>query len=467
MRATSPVISLLAICLTPGVALAGSVSVPADDAAAAKPVHIPLTVEQCVEIAIGGSPRVDEAEAKVREYQARLAEVESIFYPKLSGMLYVAPMFTVHGSAFDKDVEYKWKDIGNWGPYTHLQAVLAQPLYTFGRASAGELAASERVEVERARLREARNVVALEVRKLYYTRLFAFSMLPSLDNAAEIVAHARQEADELYESGSGKVTQTDLMKLRYASTEVERYRILAREGAELAQSALKHTMGLPETEVIRLADKRLPRLPEEEIADLYNLLKEAAANRPEWLQIKHGKKAAKAWEESERLANWPVVFLAGMLQVDWAPTRDSAGNPYHYDPYNQVIGGFALGLLFDLDLARTSAKTEQAQATREQIEALSRFAATGIPLQVRKAHTEVFRFRRLVGLSADAVKSTRKWMTFAAAAYSTGTGEAKDLVEGMVAYLQSKRSYYEDLLGYHVARAELDYAVGRRGVSGP
>ncbi|MBW1811784.1 MAG: TolC family protein [Deltaproteobacteria bacterium] len=438
---------------------------PCSSTAKAVPPNTPLSIDQCVEIALGSNPLIEEAEAKVEEYRARLAEVEAIFYPKLTGMAYVAPMFTVRGSAFDREVEYKWKDIGNWRPYTHFEAVLAQPLYTFGRVAAGELAASERVEVERARLREARNVVALEVRKLYYNRLFALSMLPSLDNAAEIVAGARKEARELYDSASGKVTQTDLMKLRYAAIEVDRYRILAREGAQLALSALKHTMGISEKEEIRLVDERLPRLPPQEVADLYSLLKEASINRPEWIQIKHGIGAAEAWADAERKALWPVVFLGGMLRVEWAPTRDDASNPYHYDPYNEIVGGVALGLIFDLDPARTIAKTHQAEATRDQIEALRKFASTGIPLQVLKARTEVQRYRCLSGLSTDSVKSTRKWMTFAATAYATGTGETSDLVEGMVAYLQSKRAYYEDLLGFHIACAELDYAVGKENVS--
>lgn len=425
----------------------------------------PLSVEKCVEIALGSNPRIEEAEAKVEEYRARLAEVESIFYPKLTGMLYVAPMFTVNGSALEKEADYRWKSIKDWGPYTHFDAVLAQPLYTFGRAAAGELAASECLEVERARLREARNLVALEVRKLYYTRLFALSMLPSLDNAAEIIAGAREEASKLYDKASGKVTQTDLMKLRYAAMEVDRYRIMAREGADLALAALKHTMGLPATEEIRLVDERLPGLSTQEVSDFYSLLRDAALNRPEWMQITHGINAAEALADAERKALWPVVFLGGMLRADWAPTRDNATNPYHYDPYNEVVGGVALGLMFDLDPARTVAKTDQAEAIRDQVEALRKFATTGIPLQVRKAHTEVLRYRSLVGLSTDSVKSTRRWMTFAAAAYGTGTGETRDLVEGMVAYLQSKRAYYEDLLGYHIACSELDYSVGKASVS--
>ena len=36
-------------------------------------------------------------------------------------------------------------------------------------------------------------------------------------------------------------------------------------------------------------------------------------------------------------------------------------------------------------------------------------------------------------------------MIFAGAAFATGTGEAKDVLEGLAAYLQAKRSHYETL----------------------
>ena len=110
------------------------------------------------------------------DVRGRLAEVESVFYPKLFGMGYVAPMFRVRGSPNAPDVE---RDYGEWGPYLHLEATLAQPLYTFGRAAAGENAARERIAVEQARARQVRNAVALEARKMYFMHLYARSLIPS------------------------------------------------------------------------------------------------------------------------------------------------------------------------------------------------------------------------------------------------------------------------------------------------
>ena len=422
-----------------------------------------IDAEGCVRVALRESAQLAQAEALVRQYEARLALVESSFYPKLLGTTYLAPMFTVHGTALTQDVARQWKRPSDWGPYAHLEALLAIPLYSFGRAEQGALAARERAAVERARARQAENVVALEVRKLYHLRLYPLSLLPALHSAAEMVAEAEARGQELYEQATGDVTQADLMKLRYAATEVAKFERMATDGAALATSALKHTMGLADNEDVTFANEELPEMgePSSPDSDLPALLAEAARQRPEWEQLGHGDKAAAALIKSEAATSWPIVFLAGQLTADWTPQRDDGKNPYWFDPYNQVFGGVALGLRFDVDPAKTSALVEGAEATRDEVDALRRFASTGIPLQVRKAQLDLEQQRALVELSTEGVKATRKWMAFAGAAYKTGTGEARDVLEGLVAYLQAKRGYYDALLAYHVSRAELAYAIGR------
>jgi outer membrane protein TolC len=118
---------------------------------------------------------------------------------------------------------------------------------------------------------------------------------------------------------------------------------------------------------------------------------------------------------------------------------------------------------FDIDPAKAAARARQAQATGEQVEAMRRFAETGIPMQVRLAFQTLATLRESVTLDARAERAAKKWMTFSAAAYATGTGEAKDLLEGVVAYLQSKASYHDNLSKFWIALAELDQAVGRAG----
>ena len=428
----------------------------------------PLTVDRCVEIALDHSAEIAEVEAKVRGYEARLAEVESIYWPKLFAVGWIAPMFTVQGTALGP-IERDYSP-GAWGPYTNLEALLALPLYTFGRAEAGAEAARARADVERARVAGARGVVALEVRRLYYLHLFASSMLPSLETGGELVDRALAQGEQMYASGSGSVTQVDLMKLTYGQAEVRRYRRTAEDGAALALAALSHTMGMPSDTEITLADRQLPRSldgDEHTLEPLATLIERASKERPEWRQLERGRDATISLADAERLANAPALFAAGQFRASWTPTRDDTDNPYHFDPYNDLFGGVAIGLQWQLDPMLASAKVKQAEALGDEVAALRRFAETGIPLQVRQAHQAVARHLELARIAKDAVKATRKWMTFASAAYETGTGEARDVLEGLAAYLSAKRNYYEQVRDYHTARAELLFATGRIHTDNP
>lgn len=421
----------------------------------------PLDLQQCIDIAIKQSASIDEAEANIDEYRSRLAEVQANYYPKLSVLGYVAPMFTVHGDASTADVDREY-DLGSWGPSTHLEALLAMPIYTFGRLEAGELAAKARLDVEKSRLRETQNHIKVEVNKFYYTHLYAATILPHLLRAKDRLIEIQEKAQEFYDNSTGKVTKVDLMKLRFADTEIRKYILLAEEGKVLSLSALKHTMGLEDNAPLLLKNETIPKPPKKvSLASELEMLEMAKKNRPEWEQIRFGLKAVTELRKSENLSNRPVLFVAGTLESNWTPTRDDAKNPYHYDPYNDLFGGVAVGLKLDLDWALRKSKIDAANAKFQQVNALKKLAVTGIPLQIKKARSEVIRFNKQINLSKKAVKASNKWIIFSGAAYSSGTGEVKDVLEGMAAMLAAKRDYYEGMLKYYVAFSELNYALGK------
>lgn len=418
-----------------------------------------LTLDQCIDIAIRNNASIDEADAKIDEFRARLLEVQSNYYPKFSMMAYIAPMFTVTGDA-TAPVKYDFSP-GAWGPYTHLEAMLSMPIYTFGRLEAGERAAKERLNVEKAKLRETQNHVKLEVIKFYYTHLYAATMLTHLKQAEEMGDEVSEKAQKFYEQASGKVTKVDMMKLKYAASEIGKYILTAEEGMSLSLSALKHTMGLEDKATLTLSHRSIPK-PSKKL-NLINeteLIELAIENRPEWAQIRHGLKAITSLRESQRKATKPIVFVAGTFESNWAPTRQDTSNPYQYDPYNNLFGGVAIGIKLDLDWKLNKAKLASINAKHREVSALKKKAVTGIPLQIRKSRSEVVRFHKEIKLSKAARKAANKWIIFSGAAYASGTGEVKDVLEGIVASLSAKRDYYESILKFYIASAELNYATG-------
>ncbi|MDR0966838.1 MAG: TolC family protein [Myxococcales bacterium] len=424
----------------------------------------PVGVDRCVEIALSGSGKIAEAAGLVAEWKARLFEVEANIYPKLQGLAFVAPMFTVEakdGSSVLGGVQRKWKSLSDWGPYFRLEMLLVQPIYTFGRLSAGEDAANARLEVEKARFEQAKNAVALQTRKFYYLHLYAKSLLPLLTNARKTLDEVLEQAHAMHAEGSGKVSTPDLMKLEIASSEIDKFLVQAKVGISLSLAALKHTMGLSPADPLVLADERLPNVSDDP-PPLESLVALAEMQRPEFAQISNGLRAAKSLERAEKLADAPIVAIVGQFQASFAPTREDTDNPYLSDPYNDLFGGVALAIQFGLDPAASHAKSLAARAMGKQVEGLSRFAQTGIPVEVKKAWDEEQQARQLLHLAKKAEVAARKWMIFAGAAYGSGTGETKDFIEGFAAHMQMRKNRLDQLLAVHTARAELIHAVGQR-----
>ena len=284
-----------------------------------------MTMDDCVREALKGSGTVLEAQGKVTEWQGKLLEVESVYWPKLQGLAYVAPLYGLKlqpgATSADRPHPLYDNDWNNWGPYTKLQLILAQPIYTFGRQPAGEKAAQNRLDVERARVDQTRNTVALEVRRYYLLHLYARSLMPALNQAKGLLDTAEKSAREAYEESTGAVTQVDLAKLRYGGTLLAKGMLQANIGRDLALAALKHTMGMQQSEWIEVADEALPGLPDKPLPALETYVAKAAQHRPEVAQLKFGEEAARWFARSEALSSMPTAFVAAQLDLNWAPRR--------------------------------------------------------------------------------------------------------------------------------------------------
>ena len=152
-------------------------------------------------------------------------------------------------------------------------------------------------------------------------------MKPALRNVIKVVDQAKQHAAKEYEDAGGSVTQIDLTKIDYAGNEAYRYQHQSEYATRVTLAALKHTMGMPSSAPLVIAEKRLPKIKNHPKLELARLFMEAAENRPEWSQLNHGEKAALAWKDAESLSNLPTLFLAGTIESNWTPMRDDSLTP--------------------------------------------------------------------------------------------------------------------------------------------
>ena len=448
--------SRAATCLVAGFALLVS---PATAGAAGG-----LDVEACVKQALGHGAQAERARAQVGQYEARLRQVEANFYPKFTAMSFVAPAYTVRGGGFDENPVYRYKSARDWGPYTNLETRLAQGVYSFGRMTAARTAARERLLSEQARVQQVEQEVAREVRRLYFTQLYVDSIRPALMEARALVDHVAAAAASRSATSEG-ASQSELGRLLHGQSELERRIDQSEEGAKLSAVALRQMMGLGEDEPVALADDRLPMPPAASVAERPRAASPgvhtpALRARPEWAQLAHGQAAAVALERAERAAMLPRLVLVGQFNAAWTPTRDRDRNPWHYDVYNRLAGGLAFVLQLDLDVAQARAKANEAAMVGAELRALERLAETGIPLEVRQAYEGLRRARADLAAGQRDVIATRRWFNFARNAAASGTGEMRDLLEGLVASLEARQAHLGAALMWWQKMADLTYATG-------
>jgi len=438
--------------------------------AATVPDFDALTLDQAVAQTQRHNARMELSASRVDDARARLRALEAILYPRLGAAFTLAPMFSVDGDAIS-GTQRRFKSLSDWGPYTRLELSLVQVVHTFGRHEAAVKAANAAIEVEQAREREAALALSRETRRMYYLALLGRSLGPALKKAATAVDKAASRANELYAAGTGEITQSDLMRLRFATNELARARLDQESGERAAMDGLRNLMGLAHERPLSLAERRLQRpasgedndeTPKARKKQLAALLRQAAEQRPEWAQAESGVKASLALEEAAALAGRPTLFVAAGVRHDWAPTRDDAVNPYHYDPYNKLVGGVGVGLRFDLQPGAVTAGHQRAAAQTRRVRALQLLAETGIPLQVVRAANDRWRHQERAALAHDSVRATRKWMGFAIAGFMTGSQSAKELLEGIAGYLRAKEGYYRSAGDYWLANAEVHFATGTR-----
>lgn len=404
---------------------------------------------------------IKQAEFEIKKYKNLKFEAISTFTPKINGMTWLAPMYTI------KKGDNPWEtesDFNTWGPYFNLDLQFQQPVLAFSRVMSGIQAASEGMNVARADVEITKWQVAKEIRMYYYGIIFAKTMLKTIDMADDTLSNAIKTAETALSKGSTAVSEVDISKLRYYYTQIPINRSFVLKSIDLAQRALFLATGE------RLDDKNIPdRLEVEEIeAKDYNYyLDLMMINRPLLHKLNFGISATKHLMDLEYKSMIPVLFLGGFLKFTAAPTVEMHSNKFMSNSYNTYSGedrgvdaGFAVGFFWQFDPVKSIARGLQKKAELDKLLELHNYAMDGFPLQLYQTQKNMEDLLIKIENSKTAVDNAQNWMFFAANAYMIGSGEAKDIMEGLAAYVKAKTDYYQSIYDYNKLLGELCEIVG-------
>jgi outer membrane protein len=473
-RAWAAACALLVLCASPASSPALEITsalpvpspVPLDPVVTAHPRRPEkLGIDEFVRRALEAAPDLAVARWEVATREAKLREAKaSRFLPQFEALELVGLAPRYLGTVLDPKTTV---DTSRYGPFTSIDVSLVQPLFTWGKLTAGVAAATHAVEQEEAAKEGVAADVALQVKTLYYNVLLTRSVQGVLVEARDAFESAIKTASRRRESGDADISELDILYLRVGLSEIAKEVPKLESGSASALEALRIMAGFDRHDPIDVKDHFLEPV-KIKLEPLERYTDAIYARSPAWKQIDAGV-AAKAEEVKTVEADFfPMFFLTGSFSYSYAPRSDRQLNPFAWDQFNYQRGpGGVFGIRWPLNFHITAAKVETTRAELGKLEAQRRQAHDGLALEVEQAYKGVVETKESLDKLEDGRKAGRAILTLSVANFDIGIGDAKDILQGLSNYAQVSGHYYEAVHDYDLAVAKLVKVSGETPAPAP
>jgi outer membrane protein TolC len=313
-------------------------------------------------------------------------------------------------------------------------AVVSQPVYTFGRISSGISAADAEVSANQADAERTKLDVKMRVAEIYIAVLRAIRVVDVDGNrVASLAAHAR-DVDNRFRKGM--VSKNDLLAVQVALADAQQQAVQARHSLELLCATYNRALRRRLTEPVHLVELQGGADP----GNVDELTVLACACRPELAGLSAQARALRAQADAERAKRSPQIAVTG-------------GYLYQQDKYIDPNGvaGVALTAQWNaFDFGRVS---EQAMSLQQKSEALLRVrsdAESEIALEVRQKWLEVQTARDRLDFARKATAQADENLRVVRDRYAQGLATNTEVLDGATlraqAYMNLYNSYYESIL---------------------
>jgi outer membrane protein TolC len=432
-----------------------------------------LTLPQLLELA-RGNPGLQANAAAISASEAQVTEAKLNWLPQGDLLSILAPSPNIHcqnpfmdttgGKATDFCIrtdspEARITDVSWNRVFTRTEVKLIQPVFDFGKISAGVEAAEAGVGVSKQKQEGARADVELNVRKAYYGLKFAREVIDMLDEGSGYVDDAQKRLDKDLASGTGNVSVTDKLRMRTVRAELDARILEAKRLQGIARESLRTLLGSEAPPDIDVDDEEFepPEIKEHPSAYYEDLAK---ANRPEVRMLEYAVKAKSALADLERRKEYPDLVLIATGVFAYAQTVDDPQNAYYSHYFNSRSAGLAAALRMQLDLGPKIARARKTEAEAREITHRRSEALGGILLEVRKTYAEANEAASRVAAMDKGQKAGKAWISAVAQNFAVGLAEARDLSDALVAFFGMRTRYLQAVFDLYVARSALTRATG-------
>lgn len=407
-----------------------------------------------------GLSAANRATAFVR---AQLSEAERSYLPTGEFTSLLAPSPNIKCSPDEQNCTNTGPNrnvpVGVSGVYTRSQITLAQPIYTFGKISAGVAAAEAGVEASKSREAATAAELELNVARAYYGLKLAREIESTLKEGLGYITQAEEMVQKDLDEGSGNMTVTDKLRLQATRAEVEAQALEVGRGGGIALNGLRALVGPtgPQDFTVDAAPLEKRAVPNRPLS-YYE--EQARLSRPEVRALDYFVRARRKLADLEFSRQLPDLVLVATATYAYASSVEDPRNAFLNDPFNVVTGGFGAMLRVPLDFGPRNARANQATAQAEEAAFRRREALGGIAFEVSKAYLEKVEAENRMNTLAQGEKVSRRWMTSIVQKLDLGLAETREVTDALRSYFTMRVRYLQAIHDFNLAVAALARATG-------
>ena len=400
----------------------------------------PVTLADCIKLAITHNPTIMAAISNSEIYKSRIGQAWSNYFPTLSaGVSYSRnDMLNTMGGNFSRMMVQKYD-------MYYVPTISANMmLFDFGKTKSMADTAKRTYESSRYDAETSIELVIYNVKVAYYNMLFAKKQKEVYEETVKDFELQLKQARAYYDIG--KKAKIDVTYAEYNLGKAKLNLIKAKNTLELASVELANAVGIPELANVILKDSMNTK---EYSVNFTDLIKTAESTRPSLLSAKKQMDAAELNVRSAKRAFTPNVGAFGSYQ--------DGGRKVNSD-YGYQVG---LQLQYsNLNMMLLKKQVDEANATYKKSVADYEKARQDVYLDVKSAYINLMNSKDSIGVAKLALQQAKEQQYQAFRRYQVGLEDSIVVKDSENTYLNAQLDYYSTVLQYNVNAAELERVIG-------
>lgn len=456
----------------------------ATGAAAQTAAPAPLSIDECLAVALERSPTLRDARLALDISNSQVTEAWGNLFPTVEASATITRNLTADETLIpaifidpaaspDALVPVRFSGDNLW----NMRVTLDQPLFE-AQAFVGVGAAGRYKALQVENVRGRAQAVVTTVRLAYYSALLARENVRSTEESVRRVRQTLDETQALQRAGFA--SDYDVLRLEVELGNLEPNLQRARNAAAAAERELRLAMGLEAEAPLAIAGSlrdvdfttpdandaanaallRTAGTVATDDADAARLLDTAARQRSELRRARLDAELAQAQLAAERATLFPTLSAFANYSLN---AQENGGLDFFGESADQRTSNWQAGLRLELpifrggqDWSRVSQRRLALERSRTSTRDLEERAAS----DVRTRLADLLEARERVGAQRRALGQARRGFEIAAAEYRQGTGSQLQVTDAEVALRSSEFNYSQAVHDVLQAQAALDAAVG-------